>query len=61
LHRNPRGEEYWWIGLPAFEWEKRGDVHMSDLEAVHANYVSITPIHLDMTSYEDIKVLEKWI
>ena len=61
LHRNPRGEEYYWIGLPAFEWDKRGDVHMCDLEAIHADYVSITPVHLDMTSYDDIKTLEAWI
>ncbi len=61
LHRNPRGEEFYWIGLPAFEWDKRGDDHMCDLEAVHKGYVSITPIHLDMTSYEDIEALKKWI
>ena len=61
LHRNPRGEEYYWIGLPAFEWDKRGEEHMCDLEAVHAGYVSITPVHLDMTSYDDIRSLEKWI
>ncbi len=61
LHRNPRGEEYYWIGLPAFEWEKRGEKYMSDLEAVHEGYVSITPVHLDMTAYDDIEALEKWL
>ena len=61
LHRNPRGEEFWWIGLPGFEWERRTEAHVCDLDAVEAGYVSITPIHLDMTSYDDIEALEAWI
>lgn len=32
-----------------------------DFEAIKANYVSITPIMLDLTSYNDINTIEKWL
>ncbi len=60
LHRNPRGEEYYWLGLHPLEWipdEKR----LCDFEAIRANRVSITPIQLDLTSYEDIDRLGEWL
>lgn len=63
-HRNPRGQEYYWLGLHPLQWEERTDTpcaNGSDFKAVHNNYVSITPIKLDMTSYEDTKTLESWI
>ena len=59
-HTNPRGQEYFWIGLVNHEWrESRGK--MTDVQAVKGGYVSVTPIHLDMTSHDDIKDLEEWI
>jgi len=63
VHYNPRGAEYYWIGLPTLDWypsEKDNDI-MTDFEAVSQNFVSITPIHLDMTSYDDIESLKNWI
>ena len=60
MHRNPRGEEFYWIGLHPLLWqndEEKG----CDFEAVKDNFVSITPIQLDMTSYDDIEKLQKWI
>ena len=60
VHHNPRGAEYYWIGLPRLEWmETKG--HVTDFEAVNDNYVSITPVHLDMTSHDDIETLTQWI
>lgn len=61
LHRNPRGEEYYWIGLPALEWIQSEGNQTCDLSAIEDGYVSITPVHLDLTSYKDIDVLENWI
>jgi len=59
-HINPRGDEYFWIGLINHEWrETTGKV--SDIEAVKNGYISITPIHLDMTAHQDIEDLERWI
>lgn len=60
VHYNPRGLEYYWIGLPRLEWLDTPG-HITDFEAVEQGYVSITPIHLDMTSHDDIRALEKWI
>jgi 5'-nucleotidase len=60
LHRNPRGEEYYWIGTHVLEWQP-SDKKSCDLSAIEENYVSITPIKLDMSSYEDISTLNDWI
>lgn len=60
VHYNPRGKEYYWIGLPELGWmETKG--HMTDFEAINDGYVSITPVKLDMTSHDDIEALSQWI
>ena len=60
VHYNPRGVEYYWIGLPRLEWmETKG--HTTDFEAVGDGYVSLTPIQLDMTAHDDIATLSEWI
>jgi 5'-nucleotidase len=61
VHRNPRGLEYYWIGLPRLDWLENTSETMTDFEAVNQNYVSITPVHLDMTSYDDMHILEEWL
>lgn len=60
VHYNPRGAEYYWIGLPSLHWiDTEG--HITDFEAIDQGFVSITPIHTDMTSHDDIKALESWL
>jgi len=60
VHYNPRGVEYYWIGLPNLNWlPTPGDT--TDFEAINDGYVSLTPIQLDMTSYDDIHTLQAWI
>ena len=59
-HLNPRGEEYYWIGLHPLLW-KPSEKKDCDFEAIKANYVSITPIMLDLTSYNDINAIESWL
>ena len=59
-HLNPRGEEYYWIGLHPLIW-KSSEKKDCDFEAIKANFVSITPIMLDLTSYNDIKAIESWL
>ncbi|MBU0721384.1 5'/3'-nucleotidase SurE [bacterium] len=62
LHRNPRGEEHYWLGLHPLEFRARDVEHdMSDYEAIAAGYISITPIQLDMSAYKSIKQLQEWI
>jgi 5'-nucleotidase len=43
---DPRGYRYYWFALgPMIETPG----HMTDLEAIEEGYVSVTPLHLDMT------------
>ncbi len=59
-HHNPRGEEFYWIGLHPLIWKESKD-KTCDFEAIKANYISITPIMLDLTSYEDIDNMQNWL
>ncbi len=60
VHYNPRGKEYYWIGLPELGWmDTQG--HTTDFEAVNDGYVSITPIQLDMTAHDEIETLQGWL
>jgi len=61
LHRNPRGEEYYWLGLHPLDFAPRKGVSgMSDYEAIEAGYISVTPIMLDMSAYKSMSALEEW-
>ncbi|ACZ11237.1 5'/3'-nucleotidase SurE [Sulfurospirillum deleyianum] len=60
LHRNPRGEEYYWLGVHTLEWRK-SEKKDCDLSAIEAGYVSITPIQLDMTAHDELETLNHWI
>jgi 5'-nucleotidase len=60
LHTNPRGDEYYWLGLHPLKWNPSKE-KTCDFEGINNNYISITPVQLNMTSYEDINDLKKWI
>ncbi|MDE6044555.1 MAG: 5'/3'-nucleotidase SurE, partial [Helicobacter sp.] len=60
LHRNPRGEEYYWLGVHPIEFSER-ELGRSDFAAVLDYYASITPLKLNLTSYESLRSLEKWL
>jgi len=62
LHRNPRGMEYYWLGLHPLDFRARsGQEMLSDFEAIEQGYVSLTPIQLDMSAYRSMKTLENWL
>lgn len=61
VHRNPRGEEYYWLGLHPLAWNERENNETSDFEATKNGYVSITPITLDFTARNRLRTLEDWI
>ncbi|MDO7252557.1 5'/3'-nucleotidase SurE [Helicobacter cappadocius] len=63
FNTNPRGQGYYWLGLHPLAWNERKKPTgmLSDFGAVSKGYVSITPITLDMTSYEDINSLSLWL
>ncbi len=55
--RDPRGRKYYWIGGDSLRKE---DIPGSDLEAVEENFISVTPIHLDLTNYVSLRTLKRW-
>lgn len=54
---DPRGKPYYWIGG---EYPTGVDEPGTDFGALRAGCVSITPLHLDMTSYKTMDVLKSW-
>ena len=52
---DPWGRKHYWIGGGIPFWEHGED---TDIQAVKDNYVSITPIHLDLTNYDAMKFLK---
>jgi 5'-nucleotidase len=54
---DPRGRPYYWIGG---EYPTGVDEPGTDFGALRAGFVSITPLHLDMTSYKTMDVLKSW-
>lgn len=53
---DPRGREYYWIGGGVPQW---GSGKNTDIEAIQDGYISVTPVHLDLTNYEALKYLEE--
>ena len=54
---DPNGREYFWIGGGESKWWGGPDV---DFRAVHSNFISITPLHLDLTNYALIEGIQGW-
>ncbi len=55
---NPWGEKHYWIGGGKPYWEHGAD---TDIEAIQTNFISVTPIHLDLTNFDALSFLrEKW-
>ncbi len=54
---DPRGRKYYWIGSGQFIFDQKKD---TDFEAVSNAYISVTPLHLDLTHYGSIRKLKKW-
>ena len=54
---DPRGKKYYWIGGGDMSFE---NLEGTDFHAVDNGYVSITPLHLDLTNYHSFADLENW-
>jgi len=52
---DPWGRKHFWIGGGTPYWEHGED---TDIEAVHQGYVSVTPLHLDLTNYKALEFLK---
>lgn len=56
--QDPRGRTIYWIGPPGLEADAGVG---TDFHAVNSGYVSITPLHLDMTNYKIFDHLSNWL
>ncbi len=55
---DPRGRQFYWIGAPGGE-EDNGPG--TDFNAIRRGYVSVTPIHVDLTRYQALDPVGKWV
>ncbi len=55
--RDPWGREIFWIGGGSIHWTGGTD---SDHHAVAEGYVSITPLHMDLTNYHLLETVRGW-
>ena len=54
---DPSGREYYWIGGGEVSWTGAED---SDFTAIREGYVSVTPLHLDLTNYKLLEEIRGW-
>jgi 5'-nucleotidase len=53
---DPRGYDYYWFGLHGIE-QTAG--HDTDLESIEEGFISVTPLHLDLTHHQSLETLRK--
>lgn len=54
---DPSGKEYFWIGGGVATWRGPAD---SDFQAIEDGFVSVTPLHLDLTNYKLLEEIRAW-
>jgi len=54
---DPRGRDYYWIGGEDPVWEPREG---SDFSAIHSGWISVTPLHLDLTDSGAVDSMRSW-
>jgi 5'-nucleotidase len=54
---DPWGREVFWIGGGQISWSGRED---SDFRAVRDGFISVTPLHVDLTNYALLEAVDGW-
>ena len=54
---DPWGRDMFWIGAGKSSWSGDGD---SDFRAVAEGYISVTPLHFDLTQYDQLETVRSW-
>ena len=54
---DPWGREIFWIGGGTIAWSGGPD---SDFRAVQDGYISVTPLHLDLTHFDMLRTAHRW-
>jgi len=55
--QDPRGKTYYWLAGELVEEALDQD---TDIETIRNHYISLTPLHYDLTSYEMMKTFKEW-
>jgi 5'-nucleotidase len=55
--KDPWGREVFWIGGGQISWTGRDD---SDFRAIQDGFISVTPLHVDLTSYALLEEVSGW-
>ncbi len=55
---DPRGRDMYWIGQAGAEQDAGPG---TDFDAVKRNYISVTPIHVDLTRYQALDQVAGWV
>lgn len=55
--KDPWGREVHWIGGGRVTWSGGSD---SDFQSVKDGYISVTPLHVDLTNYKLLEVVRQW-
>ncbi len=55
---DPRGEMMYWVGPPGAA-QDAGEG--TDFHAVEHNYISVTPLQIDLTRYDSLQSLDDWL
>jgi len=58
LMKDPWGKDIYWIGGGHVTWSGGAE---SDFRATRDGYISVTPLHMDMTNYKLIEVVQTWL
>jgi 5'-nucleotidase len=56
--QDPRGRDIYWVGPPGEEQEAGPG---TDFHAVREGYVSITPLHVDLTRHTALEGVSQWL
>lgn len=54
---DPKGREYFWIGGGISAWAGADN---ADFRAVADGFISVTPLHLDLTNYQTLEEISGW-
>jgi 5'-nucleotidase len=55
--KDPWGRQIYWIGGGEITWAGEAD---SDFRAIEDGYISVTPLHLDLTHYHVLQGADRW-
>jgi 5'-nucleotidase len=55
--KDPWGRQIYWIGGGEITWTGEPD---SDFRAIQDGYISVTPLHLDLTHYDVLQGADRW-